>query len=65
MLEISIAEASAHLAQLVDAALTGQEIVLTKDEEPLVKLTPMSPIKRRPKFGSAKGLVTISDDFDE
>ena len=65
MQQITLAEASQHLPELVEAAINGEEIVITKDEKPVVKLTPVSEVKRRPKFGSAKGLVTISDDFDE
>ncbi len=44
--------------------MSGEEIVITKDNQPVVKLTPISPVKRR-RAGSAKGLITISDDFDE
>jgi len=65
MQQITLAEASKHLPDLIEAAISGEEIVITKDDQPVVKLTPVSPIKRRPQFGSAKGLVTISDDFDE
>lgn len=66
MQQITLAEASQHLPELIEAAINGEEIVITKDEQPVVKLTPVSPVKRRPaKAGSAKGLITISDDFDE
>jgi antitoxin (DNA-binding transcriptional repressor) of toxin-antitoxin stability system len=65
MQQISLAEASLHLPDLIEAALNGEEIIIIKDNQPVVKLTPVLPVKRRPKFGSAKGLVTISDDFDE
>ena len=65
MQQITLAEASQHLPELIEAAMNGEEIVITKDEQPVVKLTPVSPVKRRPLFGSAKGLITISDDFDE
>ncbi|NMG05553.1 hypothetical protein DP117_01225 [Brasilonema sp. UFV-L1] len=67
MQEISLAEASKNLSQLIEAAMNGEEVVITKDNQPVVKLTPVSPVKkRRPaKAGSAKGLITISDDFDE
>ncbi|MEH2234734.1 hypothetical protein [Nostoc sp.] len=37
--------------------------MIIKDNQPLVKLTAVSSFKRRPKYASAKGLVTISDDF--
>lgn len=65
MQQITLAEASKHLPDLIEAALGGEEIVITKDDQPVIKLTSLIPIKRRPQFGSAKGLVTISDDFDE
>lgn len=65
MQQINLAEASKHLPDLIEAALGGEEIVITKDDQPVVKLTPVSSVKRRRQPGSAKGLVTISDDFDE
>ncbi|WP_414575975.1 type II toxin-antitoxin system Phd/YefM family antitoxin [Anabaena sp. CCY 9402-a] len=65
MTQITLAEASQHLSDLIDAALEGEEIIIIKDNKPVVKLTPVLPIKRRLKFSRAKGIVTISDDFDE
>jgi len=67
MQQITLAEASKNLPDLIKAALSGEEIVITKDEQPVVKLVPVFPVKKRrsAKAGSAKGLVTISDDFDE
>ncbi|MBD1925542.1 type II toxin-antitoxin system Phd/YefM family antitoxin [Trichocoleus sp. FACHB-90] len=65
MQQINVEEASKHLPDLIEAALRGEEIVIAKDDRPVVKLTPVSPAKRRPQFGSAKGLVTISEDFDD
>jgi prevent-host-death family protein len=65
MQQITLAEASQHLPELIEAAINGEEVVITKDEQPVVKLTPILPVKRRPLFGSAKDLITISDDFDE
>lgn len=64
---VNLADASKHLPELIDAAISGEEIIITKDEQPVIKLVPVPPVKkRRPaKAGSAKGLVTISDDFDE
>ncbi|WP_341524545.1 DUF2281 domain-containing protein [Nostoc sp. UHCC 0302] len=64
MQQISLAEASLHLPDLIEAALKGEEIIIIKDNQPVVKLTPVLPVKRRRQPGSAKGLITISDDFD-
>ncbi|MBW4424299.1 MAG: type II toxin-antitoxin system Phd/YefM family antitoxin [Nostoc desertorum CM1-VF14] len=65
MQQINLAEASQNLPDLIEAALGGEEIIIIKDNQPLVKLTPVPPVKRRRQPGSAKGLITISDDFDE
>jgi antitoxin (DNA-binding transcriptional repressor) of toxin-antitoxin stability system len=65
MQQVTIDEAKAHLPDLIEAALNGVEVVIEKDEQPVVKLVPVSQSKPRPKFGSAQGLITISDDFDE
>lgn len=65
MTQITVNEASQHLLELIEAALSGEEIIILKDDRPVVKLTPVSPVKRRRQPGSAKGLITISDDFDE
>ena len=65
MTQITLTEASQNLSELIEAALKGEEIVITRENQPVVKLVPVSLVKRRPLFGSAKDLITISDDFDE
>lgn len=67
MQQINLDQASKHLPELIEAAIKGEEIIITKDDQPVAKLVPVPPVKkRRPaKAGSAKGLVTIADDFDE
>ncbi|MGV2828129.1 type II toxin-antitoxin system Phd/YefM family antitoxin [Myxosarcina sp. GI1(2024)] len=73
MKPVTIAEASEKLLELFDAALRGEEVIITKGDKPKgmaslrtsVKLVPNTTTKPRPKFGSAKGLIKMSDDFDE
>ncbi|WP_249067861.1 type II toxin-antitoxin system Phd/YefM family antitoxin [Argonema antarcticum] len=65
MQQINLAEALKDMPSLIEAAIQGEEIVITKDERPVVKLIPVSPVQQNRKAGSAKGLVTIADDFDE
>jgi antitoxin (DNA-binding transcriptional repressor) of toxin-antitoxin stability system len=64
-MQVSLAEAAANLSDLVDAAINGEEVILLNGDRPVIKLTPIQSVKPRPKFGSAKGLVWMSDDFDE
>lgn len=63
MQTVTVAEAAEKLTDLIDAALRGEEIVITKGDR-IIKLTPEQPVKNR-KPGSAKGKVWMSDDFDE
>ncbi len=65
MRSITVAEAAQNLPDLIDAALRGEEVVITKNDLSVVKLIPAIPVKRSRQPGSAEGLVWISDDFDE
>lgn len=65
MKPVTIAEASEKLSELFDAALRGEEVIITKGDRTSIKLTPTNTVKPRPKFGSAKGLIKMSNDFDE
>jgi prevent-host-death family protein len=64
MHHVNVEEAKDHLPDLIDAAVKGEEIVITKDDEHRVRLVPIQKTKPRPQFGSGKGLITMSDDFD-
>jgi prevent-host-death family protein len=61
---IDVEEAKTSLDDLLDAAIRGQEIVLTRHAQPVAKLVPLVQRRPRPQFGTAKGLVHIADDFD-
>ena len=65
MHQVNIEDAKDHLPDLIDAAVKGEEIVITKDDQHSVKLVPIQGTKPRPQFGSGKGLITMSDDSDE
>ena len=61
-----MAEAKARLSDLVRRALLGDEVVIAKDNKPLVKLVPWGSLaagqQRTP--GSAKGQVSMAAGFD-
>jgi len=61
---IDVEDAKTSLGDLLDAAIRGQEIILTRDAQPVAKLIPLVQRRPRPQFGGAKGLVHIADDFD-
>lgn len=64
MQQVSIEEAETNLPGLIDAAVKGEEVVIAKDGRHLVRLVPVVSTKPRPRFGSAEGLVTMSEDFE-
>lgn len=64
MYQIPIEEAKTQFPRLIQEAMQGREIVITQNNVPMVKLVSMSRPKPRAQFGSAKGLITMSDDFD-
>ena len=65
MQPVSIEEAKANLPDLIQAAVKGEEVVIAEDGRYLVRLVPVPHAKPRPRFGSAEGLVSMSEDFDE
>jgi len=64
MRQVTIEEAGSRLQELVEAAIQGEQILLTKDGTQTVQLVPVALRKRSPFFGSARGLVEIAEDFD-
>jgi prevent-host-death family protein len=62
---IDLKQAQAHLADLVEQAKHGEEVILTEGGEPVAKIIPISQTKPQRQFGSAKGLITMAEDFDE
>lgn len=62
--EVSVHEAQIHLSRLLDEAMAGEEIVISRSGKPLVRLVPVeeAPVDR--PFGTAKGLFVLPADWD-
>ncbi|MEO8493529.1 MAG: hypothetical protein ABI614_00555 [Planctomycetota bacterium] len=65
MKTISIAEAQSKLAKLVDNLAPGDEIVITKDDQPVPQLTPIAAPFGKPVPGRCKGMLTIVSEDDD
>jgi prevent-host-death family protein len=61
---VNIYDAKTHLSHLVDKAASGEDVVVSRNGKPLVRITRLEPRKRRIKFGLLKGKLTVPDDFD-
>ena len=65
MKQYNIAEAKSHFSELVNLALSGEEIVIARDNKPILRLLPVAEARKTRKPGSAKGQVlSIAPDFD-
>jgi len=63
--QVDITEAQVQISQLLQSALKGEEVIITRDNQPILKLIQFgSPAKRRQR-GSAKGQIQMAPDFDE
>lgn len=62
MAQFSLATAKAHFSELVQKAMLGEEVIVTKENKAVVKIVPIKPAKRKP--GTGKG-IWMAPDFDE
>lgn len=65
MYQIELDKAKSQIESLIQTALDGEEVIITRNDEPVLKLVPVSKSNTRRKAGSAKGMIRMSEDFDE
>jgi len=61
---VNIYDAKTRLSQLVDRAAAGEDVIVSRNGKPLVRITQLTAPKRRITFGVLKGKVKIAADFD-
>ena len=69
-IEVGVSEAKTNLSRLLERAMAGEKVIIKRSGKPLVRLTPVKPapvksVPFRRKFGTAKGMIFISDDFND
>lgn len=66
MATVTIEEAQAKLPELIDHLAAGEELIITRNAQPIARLLTGELPKRQPrKAGSAKGQLTILVEDDE
>ena len=60
----NISEFKAHLSSLVNRALAGEEVIVTRNNRPLLKLVPIKSPSGKRTPGSARDRVKVASDFD-
>ena len=59
---MKLADAKARFSEVVQKAMLGETVVITKENRPVVRITAIKPVKRMP--GTGKG-IWMAPDFDE
>lgn len=67
MKTVDIDAAKADLSALIDEAIAGEDVVLSKEGKPVARLIAVRPEGKKDigsTFGMLKGKIAMSDDFD-
>jgi prevent-host-death family protein len=62
---VGVHQAKTTLSRLLDAAQSGEEVVITRRGEPVATLQPVRRPPGKSMFGALKGQIWMADDFDE
>jgi antitoxin (DNA-binding transcriptional repressor) of toxin-antitoxin stability system len=65
MTTVTIPEAQANLPEIVENLKPGEEVILTRNQQPVAKLIPFLSAERQPVFGSCRGKLVIVAEDDE
>ena len=61
---VSLYEAKTRLSHLVDRALRGDEVVITRHGRPVARLVPANPPRAPRKLGALRRKIRVARDFD-
>ena len=63
MTTVSVHEAKTHLSRLIEKVLAGEEVVIARNREPVVRLVREAPPAKKPLLGALKGRISFDDSF--
>lgn len=61
---VNIAQAKARFSELVKKAMSGEDVIIARDNKPLLKLVPLTAGVKPRKPGGARGKIRMAPDFD-
>ena len=62
---VTVHKAKTQLSKLIASALAGEEVVIARGATPVVKLTPVEPVRKNRVAGAFKGQFELTDAFFE
>lgn len=63
-MNVSIYTAKTQLSRLIDRAIAGEEVVITRHGKPVARLVSTGAAREPRKLGLLKGRVRVAGDFD-
>ncbi|MEE8302172.1 MAG: type II toxin-antitoxin system Phd/YefM family antitoxin [Candidatus Tectomicrobia bacterium] len=65
MAQVTIHEAKTHLSKLIQRALEGEEIIIAKGKQPMVRLVVVPEMRQERRIGGAQEVILdMAEDFD-
>jgi len=61
----SLEETQANLREIIGKLGLGEEVVITKDKQPVAELRSFAAANPRPRFHSCKGMLTVVAEDEE
>lgn len=65
MAQFNVADAKAHFSELIQRAMMGEEVIIARDNKPVLRLVPLQSPRQPREPGSARGQIWMAPDFDE
>lgn len=60
---VPIHRAKTELSRLIERACAGEEVIISRGSEPVVRLVPVNRRAPQRKFGALKGKLIVDDSF--
>jgi prevent-host-death family protein len=65
MKTVTIHTAKTTLSQLLARVEAGEEILLARGKQPIARLVPFRPPRKRRRFGALRGTIAVGPEFSE
>ena len=62
---VDVHAAQTDLAKLIEQAEAGEEVIIARNSEPVVRLVPIGRPRPKRVFGALKGKISLTPEFFE
>ena len=64
-MQVNIHEAKSQLSRLIQRSMDGEEIIIARNNHPVIRLEPIKPKPTKRKLGALQGLIkSIDSNFN-